>query len=388
MDERYEAAMVLSGTGDSLGYKNGSWEFCHSGLEISKELKSLGGLKAIKVKLPKWMVSDDTVMLLATGEALALCSGGGDREALFHKLAEKYKECMRDMNGRAPGKMCMEAVHKLKPLRKKGYQIPFNARGGGCGAAMRSMCIGLRYPRPEDINDLVVVSVESGRMTHHHPTGYLGSLASALFTSYAIQGKPLREWGCGLLDTLPLALTYVTETGHSVGENKKEWAYFTKAWKDYLTLRKILDGKSDPVFPEPFSFPERDQFYNSVSYSGWGGSSGHDAPMIAYDALLGANWDWAELCNRSMFHGGDSDSTGIIAACCYGATKGFEGVPSGNHQFIEYRDRLGKLARQMLELSGLEKNGDEGDSLGSYLAQDTACTDSVSDSQMSLDASD
>ena len=48
--ERYEAAMVLSGTGDSLGYKNGSWEFCHSGTEIFKELMLLGGLKKIKLK--------------------------------------------------------------------------------------------------------------------------------------------------------------------------------------------------------------------------------------------------------------------------------------------------------------------------------------------------
>jgi ADP-ribosylarginine hydrolase len=47
---RYEAAMVLSGAGDALGYKNGSWEFCHHGIEIHKELDSLGGIKALKVK--------------------------------------------------------------------------------------------------------------------------------------------------------------------------------------------------------------------------------------------------------------------------------------------------------------------------------------------------
>lgn len=47
---RYEAAMVLSGAGDALGYKNGSWEFCHKGKEILKELKSLGGIEALNVK--------------------------------------------------------------------------------------------------------------------------------------------------------------------------------------------------------------------------------------------------------------------------------------------------------------------------------------------------
>ena len=36
--------------------------------------------------------------------------------------------------------------------------------------------------------------------------------------------------------------------------------------------------------------------------------------------------------HRGLFHGGDSDSTGIIAACCYGAAKGFQGVPEGNHK--------------------------------------------------------
>lgn len=30
--------------------------------------------------------------------------------------------------------------------------------------------------------------------------------------------------------------------------------------------------------------------------------------MIAYDALLGAKDSWAELCQRAMFHGGESRS--------------------------------------------------------------------------------
>lgn len=30
--------------------------------------------------------------------------------------------------------------------------------------------------------------------------------------------------------------------------------------------------------------------------------------MIAYDALLAAGSDWAELCKRAMFHGGEDYS--------------------------------------------------------------------------------
>ena len=33
-----------------------------------------------------------------------------------------------------------------------------------------------------------------------------------------------------------------------------------------------------------------------------------------------------------MFHSGDSDSTGVIAAACYGAMYGFSGVPDCNHK--------------------------------------------------------
>lgn len=47
------------------------------------------------------------------------------------------------------------------------------------------------------------------------------------------------------------------------------------------------------------------QTYRKWSSEGRGGRRGHDAPMIAYDALLGARNNWTELCHRAMFHGGD-----------------------------------------------------------------------------------
>lgn len=77
--EAYEAAMVLSGVGDALGYRAGLWEYCTSGPQIHAELAELGGLEAITLKPPEWPVSDDTILHLATAEGLATGAGEGSQ---------------------------------------------------------------------------------------------------------------------------------------------------------------------------------------------------------------------------------------------------------------------------------------------------------------------
>ncbi|ESO05883.1 hypothetical protein HELRODRAFT_184901 [Helobdella robusta] len=345
---RYKMAMLLGGSADAIGYYRGRWEFQLKGQIIHDEVKAKGGIKSLNVSKPNWTLSDDTIMHLATGEAITeyIKTSANDLEKLYITIAKHYIKCMLDMVDRAPGTTTMKTVAMLDANDPKGYIIPFDDRGGGCGGAMRSMCIGLLYPDPKQLDLLIAVSIESGRMTHNHPTGFLGSLTSALFTHYAIQGKPVHMWGAGLMETLDKAWQYVNKVGRDVEKNKGAWSYFRDSWSRYLKIR-CLEGGTQPLFPSPYGVRERDKFYKEISFDGWGGASGHDAPMIAYDAFVGAGNSWEELANRAFFHGGDSDSTAIIAATWFAISYGHKDVPVNNYQYLEYRDRLETVGEEI-----------------------------------------
>jgi ADP-ribosylarginine hydrolase len=53
LNEKYLASMVLHAVGDAMGYKNGSWEFKFSGVDIHEELGELGGISKLKLN-PSW----------------------------------------------------------------------------------------------------------------------------------------------------------------------------------------------------------------------------------------------------------------------------------------------------------------------------------------------
>ena len=94
-EEQFVAAMVLGGVGDAMGYKNGDWEFNFVGEDIHKKVKELGGVSKLKIKLPNFVVSDDTVLLLSTADSLITAGNKKLTENSSYYLA-LYKElCFR-----------------------------------------------------------------------------------------------------------------------------------------------------------------------------------------------------------------------------------------------------------------------------------------------------
>lgn len=350
---------VLSGTGDAMGFWNQKWEFNYKTESIHKEMMDLTegkGVLALRVSNSK-KVSDDTVMQLATAEALV---SGLQGDELLDYIALKYVECMDDMDGRAPGPTTISAINKVKKAKGDWRQVMYNDRGGGCGASMRASSIGLLYPKEEDLINLLIVSIESGRMTHHHPTGYLGAYTAALFTSYAIRNIEPKYWANKFLETMDKVKEYIKSQERDVQDNLNSMDYFIKHFKNYIELRHLPTTKEGygvdndtvgPVFPDNYDYKVHDEFIRSVAFSNWGGSSGHDSVLIAYDALLFAKNDWEKICMYGILHEGDNDSTGAIVGAFYGALYGFENVPDNHHVDLEYRDRLEKVGTQLYTMA-------------------------------------
>lgn len=177
--------------------------------------------------------------------------GRYDTLSLWNRC-QAYCNSYSDMDGRGPGIQCGVAMSKLKKGLWNG--IAYSNSGGGCGASMRTMCLGLVFSLPEQRPWLIASSIEASRMTHNHPTGFLGGVVSAAFTAYAVRKLPVVQWGRTFLEQdLPACLAYLEANGRDWHEYTKEESrlgYFRDQWKTYLELRKMY----------PTRYPTRNYF--------------------------------------------------------------------------------------------------------------------------------
>ena len=372
MEKRFEACMLLHALGDTIGFKNSEWEFnfhnseykdvginSHITMEIVFQFIELGGIKHINLK--DWIVSDDTVLHLATAEALISkyknLTEFEDKTASLYVKGIKDKYELRYFGVITGTNICR--IIDGKDWRKLEYNFEF----GGSGAAMRTSCIGLAFYGKKNRGLLIQSSLEASRITHNSVIGYLGGVTSALFTAFAIEQIPIEEWCFRLVDILDSNVieTYLEKSGpksRGLKEYKRDKNIFIDQWKKYIEMR--FDSNKKPIYSKVMrNIAERiDFYYENFSRKihndngkqlkvYFPGGAGDDSVIISYDCLLDARDNWEKLVFYSMLHAGDSDTTGCIAASWYGAFYGMDDVPKSNLKYLEYKDRIIKDAKML-----------------------------------------
>ena len=360
--EKYNATFLLHALGDTIGFKNGDWEFNYNNkyvdyrttLEIVFDFISLGGITSIDLK--DWHISDDTLFHISIAKSLLDIDF---KDNLTDKQINKIKDNMiktlddieKDEHNKIFRGMGVTTYSSLK-----GKTIPYNYTGGN-GVAMRNLCIGLAFNNKKDLNKLIDFSIKSGKITHRNPIGFLGGLTTAYFTHLAINNIKLEEWPFKIIKLVESqeVLNYIDI---SYSEEQINYRLFLSLWKKYIELR-FKDNKpiytnshKNLIFRTKFfhdfkqNYDYYDRFTNENPYNSIGGS-GVTAVLMAYDALLDARDNWEKLIYYSMLHVGDSDTVGAIAGGLYGALYGFKNVPDNLLAHIEKKNILYEISEKI-----------------------------------------
>lgn len=351
--DRYIATFLLHALGDTIGFKNGNWEFTKptsdSILEKLYEFIELGGINNINLK--NWNVSDDTILHMAIARSLILQYDNFDDlenntvKNIIHSIETMLIDAKNEKN-RYIGNTTFNYFKKLKQ-NENWKNFEFDPNGGGNGSAMRCNCIGLAFFGEENRQKLIKYAINSSKMTHVNPIGWLGGLSTALFTAFAIENIQIYKWIKLLIHILESndVKKYVDFNNTDEMNSYEE---FIQSWKTYYDSR--FDHDQPIKIKSHSNLVQRSLYYSNIFSSNkksQRGFSGYSAVIIAYDCLLDADQCWEKLVIYAMINNFDADTIGAIAGGLYGTMYGFKNIPEQNLQQIEFKDKLIKIGKLM-----------------------------------------
>ena len=355
MKEKYEACILLHALGDTIGYKNGQWEFNNAQdmtsqqwayvNEMLYEFIELGGIN--NINLDGWKYSDDTILHSMIASSVKE-KFNDDPIKISDYFAYILKENgLHDLQGRHAGRITKHAIRIL--MEGKDWKtLPYREMAGGSGASMRTPVLGLIYSGKKNRKKLIQIALETSRVTHNNTIGYLGGITSALFTAFAIENIPVNTWAKKLIEILESGIIeeYLEQT-RGIKEYIKDKDIFINKWKKYIDEKftendQVIYNKSmrNLVYRTKYYY-DNYGYHKSPEY--FPGSGGDDSVIIAYDCLIDAGKSWDKLVVYSMIHVGDSDTTGAIAGALYGALYGLSNVPSKNLKYLEDKKKILKI---------------------------------------------
>lgn len=338
--------------GDTLGYRDGLWEFNEGNISAGPEYINemiydffhLGGI--VDINISRWKSSDDTIFYMATLDVLA--RGFENIDDFGRKIRLAYLGCTTLVINRDPGIITIDSLKIQETI--EWNELPYNSKNIGNGAAMRSGCIGIFFLGKQNRKKLIKLAIESSRITHNSAIAILGSITSALFTAYALEKVPINLWPHKLIKLLSSEKidNYIKKTrppDFSFFQRDKH--VFIGQWKKYIDLR--FSGTEPRVNIRIMINPVQRFKYLKENFSKncrVPGGCGDDAVIMAYDALLQSNGAIEKLILYAILHPGDSDTVGSIAFSWFGGfyhSLKYEQILSPLFQNLEYAGLLNKF---------------------------------------------
>lgn len=355
--DKIRGAILLSMIGDMIGFANGYNEFNNNtfftqdnfgdtyrddGANYSNlmvfDFMYNGGFSSHPK--PLWTVSDDSIMLFANGNALVKWKKDSDKSIknLINHIKLQYIEIIKDRisleNFEKLYNAGLTTVRNLKKIKNgDDYNLfPYDDKAGGSGGTMRAGIFGIIFNKESDKLKLIESTIESTLLTHPNAIAFLGSVAIALFASYAMQGNKITKWCIDMLEIMESNIidNYISEHHQELFPfYERDKKIFINKWKDY-----IEDKFDEHLFVYKKSmmmkFPSKRTLYydkfSSRKKDIYPGAGGDDSTIIAYDCLIDSDGIWDKIVIYSMLHVGDSDTTGSICAFLYGLYYGTSNV--------------------------------------------------------------
>jgi ADP-ribosylglycohydrolase len=280
------------------------------------------------------LVTDDTQMMLAVGEALV--AAGPLTPASFEPVLRKafLDWASSPDNNRAPGMTCLRACGDLADGRP--WQRASQIHSKGCGANMRVTPVGL-IPGLTDEQRSGAAQLQAG-LTHGHATG----LAASELTAYAVL------W---LRDGLAPADLLERLRAHCADQRRT----YHGDWLGDLWQRPGVESPEDFIAQ---GWDESAAALDRVADALRAGAVGGDpclltgAGWIAEEALATALYCYLlspdepiTVLGRAAATSGDSDSIACLAGGFAGAALGTAAWPAPWPERIEYADRLRALGQ-------------------------------------------
>lgn len=279
------------------------------------------------------LVTDDTQMALAVGEALHSAPQPFAPETLEKPLREAFVGwSVSPDNNRAPGMTCMTACGNLR--RGLPWLKATVANSKGCGANMRVQAVGL-LPNITAETRAAIAQFQAA-LTHGHPTALAASDLTAAAIAFLIAGvvpgalpKTLREYARSQREV------YHSEWLGTLWQRPMTDSpeqFIARGWDECLSSLDALDAAvanadraADPCL---------------VTGEGWIAEEALATGLLCF--LLFPNDPVAAIC-RAVVSSGDSDSIACLTGAFAGAYSGMYAWPEAWAERIEYRQRLAAL---------------------------------------------